>query len=316
MNNGFYKLKRFNPLHLRLVTVIILLLALLFVFADSRLVASAAEFKKIQERGYITIAVKDNLPLLGFKDSKGELQGLEIDLATRLASDLLSKPDSIKLQPVENRERLSAVLENKVDLTIARVTATESRSRIVSLSFPYYFDGTVLITKNASIQKLTDLKQQKIAVLEKSSTIAPVRYYLPSAKLVGVNSYSEAKELLETNQVTAFAADGSILAGWVKQKPNYQILSTKLSTEPLSVVMPKGLQYAELRNKVNQAIARYLDEGWLQERVEYWGLPESKFTGVRSQESGVRSQESGVRINKFLSSFPSSSISQYFRNYL
>ena len=289
MDNGFYKLKRFNPLHLLLSTAIILLLTFFFVFADNRLVASAAEFKKIQEQGYIKIAVKDNLPLLGFKDSSGELQGLEIDLARRLASDLLDKPDPLKLQPVGNRERLSVVMENKVDLTIARVTATESRSRIVSLSFPYYFDGTVLITKklntkNPSIQKLTDLKQQKIAVLEKSSTIAPVRYYVPSAKLVGVNSYSEAKELLETNQVTAFAADASILAGWVKQNPNYQILSTKLSTEPLSVVMPKGLQYAELRNKVNQAITGYLDEGWLQKRIEYWGLPLSKSLKNRSQE--------------------------------
>ncbi len=284
MDNGFYKLKRFNPLHLLPSTAIIFLLTFFFVFAffvfaDNRLVASAAELKKIQERGYITIAIKDNLPLLGFKNSSGELQGLEIDLARRLASELRDKaePLKLKLQPVMNKQRLSVVAENKVDLTIARVTATQSRSRIVSFSFPYYFDGTVLITKNASIQELTDLKNQKIAVLKKSSTIAPVRYYLPNAKLVGVNSYSEAKKLLDTNQAVAFAADASILAGWVKQNPNYQILSTKLSTEPLSVVMPKGLQYAELRQKVNQAITRYLDEGWLQERVEYWGLPLSKF---------------------------------------
>ena len=281
MNNGFYNLKRFNPLHLLLVTVIICLLTFFFVFADNGLVASAAEFKKIQERGYITIAVKDNLPLLGFKDSKGELQGLEIDLARRLASDLFNQPDSIKLQPVGNRERLSVVVDNKVDLAIARVTATESRSRIVSFSFPYYFDGTVLITKNASIQKLTDLKQQKIAVLEKSSTIAPLRYNLPDAKLVGVSSYSEAKEILDKNQAVAFAADASILAGWVKEDPSYQILETRISTEPLSVVMPKGLQYAELRNKVNQAITGYLKEGWLQKRVEFWGLPESKFAGAK-----------------------------------
>ena len=281
MNNGFYNLKRFNPLHLLLVTAIICLLTFFFVFADNGLVASAAEFKKIQERGYITIAVKDNLPLLGFKDSKGELQGLEIDLARRLASDLFNQPDSIKLQPVGNRERLSVVVDNKVDLAIARVTATESRSRIVSFSFPYYFDGTVLITKNASIQKLTDLKQQKIAVLEKSSTIAPLRYNLPDAKLVGVSSYSEAKEILDKNQAVAFAADASILAGWVKEDPSYQILETRISTEPLSVVMPKGLQYAELRNKVNQAITGYLKEGWLQKRVEFWGLPESKFAGAK-----------------------------------
>jgi polar amino acid transport system substrate-binding protein len=37
--------------------------------------------------------------------------------------------------------------------------------------------------------------------------------------------------------------------------------------------MPKGLQYDELRRNVNQAIARYLEQGWLQQRSQYWGLP-------------------------------------------
>jgi polar amino acid transport system substrate-binding protein len=37
--------------------------------------------------------------------------------------------------------------------------------------------------------------------------------------------------------------------------------------------MPKGQQYAELRAKVNQAIAALQADGWLWERAKYWGLP-------------------------------------------
>ncbi|MEN9565215.1 MAG: glutamine-binding protein of glutamine transporter, partial [Cyanobacteriota bacterium] len=40
----------------------------------------------------------------------------------------------------------------------------------------------------------------------------------------------------------------------------------------LAIVMPKGLQYQELRTKVNRAIANWKKSGWLQERIEYWGL--------------------------------------------
>jgi polar amino acid transport system substrate-binding protein len=36
--------------------------------------------------------------------------------------------------------------------------------------------------------------------------------------------------------------------------------------------MPKGLQYDELRRKVNEAIAHYTVTGWLKQRIEYWGL--------------------------------------------
>jgi polar amino acid transport system substrate-binding protein len=100
-----------------------------------------------------------------------------------------------------------------------------------------------------------------------------VRYYVPNAELVGVNSYDEAREQIESNAAAAFAADASVLSGWVQQYPQYRLLPTKLSTEPLSVVMPKGLQSDELRRGVNEAIARYIAEGWLQQRCQYWGLP-------------------------------------------
>ncbi|MEH1864895.1 MAG: transporter substrate-binding domain-containing protein [Nostoc sp.] len=258
-------------LHLVLSAIIFWIFC--FSIVGTGFTASAAEILEIQQRGYLTVAVKDNLHPLGFRDANGNLQGLEIDLAQRLALDLVGKADAVKLQPVANRDRLSVVLDKKVDFAIARVTATESRSRIVSFSVPYYLDGTVLVTKDASVNKLSDLAKQKIAVLNNSSTIAQVRFYLPNAELVGVNSYEEAREKIESDTAVAFAADASVLSGWVQQYPQYRLLPTKLSTEPLSVVMPKGLQYDELRRNVNQAIARYLEQGWLQQRSQYWGLP-------------------------------------------
>lgn len=261
----------FIRLHLVLTATTIYIFCCLILVTG--LPASAAEMPEIQRRGYFNIAVKDNLHPLGFRDANGNLQGLEIDLAQRLAADLLGKADAVKLKPVANRDRLSVVLNHKVDFAIARVTATESRARLVSFSVPYYYDGSYLITKDASVQQLRDLAKRKVAVLNHSNTIAQVRYYLPNAELIGVDSYEEARKQLENNIISAFAADASVLSGWVQQYPQYRLLPTKLSTEPLSVVMPKGLQYDELRRNVNEAIARYIAEGWLKQRAQYWGLP-------------------------------------------
>ena len=263
-------LKRLNRLR---SFAIVLVLGFCFVIVGTQLTASAAELSKIQRRGYLNIAVKDNLHPLGFRDVSGNLQGFEIDLAKALAVDLLGKKNAVKLQPVANRDRLSLVLDNKVDLTIARVTATSSRARLVSFSVPYYLDGTVLVTKDSSVKKLSDLTRRKIAVLKNSSTIATVQYYLPSAELVGVDSYESGRSLTESNAATAFAADASVLSSWVQKDNRYRLLPTKLSTEPLSVVMPKGLQYDQLRQQVNQAIAHHIAEGWLKQRATYWGLP-------------------------------------------
>jgi polar amino acid transport system substrate-binding protein len=236
-------------------------------------IAEAAELEEIQQRGYLIVAVKDNVPPLGFRDEAGELAGLEVDLARRLAQELLGSSDAVVLQPVANQERLSAVLQGEVDMAIARVTVTASRSRVIDFSLPYYLDGTALITLDPAVQQFADLRGQTIAVLNGSSTISVVRSRLPSVRLIGVESYQAAQSLLESREAIAFAADASVLSGWVQENSNYHLLPTLLSAEALSVVMPRGVQYDDLRRRVNEAIARLHEEGWLEERATYWGLP-------------------------------------------
>ena len=232
----------------------------------------AADLETIVQRGQLIVAVKDNLRPLGFRDANGTLQGLEIDIAQRLAQELLGKPGSVVFKSVSNRDRLAVVLDGQVDLTIARVTATPSRSRVVSFSTPYYLDGTALVTNIPAIQGIADLTNQTIAVLNDSSTIAILRYRLPQTKLIGVNSYTEGKTLLQSGKVAAFAADTSILSSWVQEFPTDRLLPLRLSAEPLCLVLPKGVQHDELRRKINQALDRWKAEGWLQQRAIYWGL--------------------------------------------
>lgn len=235
--------------------------------------AWGATFNEIQQRGKLIVGVKDNLRPLGFRDTSGNLQGLEIDIAKRLAEELLGKADAVVLKPVQNLDRLNWVIEDKVDLAIARVTQNESRLRVVDLSRPYYMDGTSLITKDASVKQVSDLSTKAIAVLKSSNTIAIIKYALPTAKLRGVNSYQEARTLLENGSASAFAADASVLTGWVQDYPQYRLLPAKLSGEALCIVMPKGLQHTALQERVNQAILRWQASGWLAERVAAWGLP-------------------------------------------
>lgn len=233
----------------------------------------AAELETIIQRGKLIVGVKNNIRPLGFTDSQSNLQGFEIDIAKQLAQEILGSPDAIILQPVDNLERLQVVIDGKTDITIARVSNTPSRARVVDLSHYYYLDGTGIITKNPSIQNLSALESRKIAVLEGSSTIGVIKSELPQAQLVGVKSYEEALQLLEAGEADAFAADNSILAGWVQEYPQYRQLPLRLSGEALCVVLPKGLQYESLRHRVNEAIARWQKSGWLQERATYWGLP-------------------------------------------
>jgi len=234
---------------------------------------AAADLQEIQQRGRLVIAVKDDIRPLSFRGVGGQLQGLEVEVAQRLAQELLGRKDALELQTVANRDRLAAVMDGKADLAIAHITGTPVRSRLVSLSIPYYLDGTALVSRDSSVQRLTDIGKRAVAVLDGSSTIATLRYRLPEADLISVTSYEAAHALLEKGEAIAFAADASVLTGWVHEFPSYRLLAPTLSVEPLCIVMPKGLQYNDLHLRVNQIIARWTAEGWLRERATYWGLP-------------------------------------------
>jgi polar amino acid transport system substrate-binding protein len=232
----------------------------------------ARELSEIKSEGELKVAVKDNVRPLGFTNKFGNLAGLEIDIARKLAEELLEDSEAIEFVPVNNTERLQVILEDEVDLAIARVAVTTPRSRIVDFSPYYYLDGTGIVTKNTEMRNIDELTQARIAVLENSATIAVVRNRLPNATLIGVDSYQEALELIETNGADAFAGDRSILTGWIQEYPSYNLLPERLSGAALAIVMPKGLQYQELRSKVNRAVAEWKESGWLEERIEYWKL--------------------------------------------
>jgi polar amino acid transport system substrate-binding protein len=239
----------------------------------------ARTLKEIQQRRKLVIAVKDNLPPLGFRDSRGNLQGLEIDIAHKLAEEIFKNPDAVELVPVLNQDRLKSVINGTVDLAIARVTITPNRLRVVDFSRSYYSDGTGIITRQTQIQKDRDLADRSIAVLNNSSTIAAVQYIIPRAKLVGVDSYQQAKDLLDRGKVVAVAADRSLLVGWSKSNSTYHILPDRLSIEPLGIVIPKGMQYDPLHELIDRSIQKWQSNGWLQQRIDYWGLKYSSLRG-------------------------------------
>jgi polar amino acid transport system substrate-binding protein len=234
--------------------------------------AQAGTLKEIQQRKKLIVAVKDNLPLLGFRDEAGNLQGLEIDIARKLATEIFGNTDSVQLIPVVNQNRLKVTIDSTADLTIARVTITATRSRVVDFSRYYYLDGTAIITKQANITKNSDLVGKRIAILDNSTTIGTLQYIIPQAKLVGVNSYQQAQSLLKAGKVSAVAADRSLLLGWLKIDPSYHLLPDKLSTEALGIVIPKGMQYDPLRQLVDRSISTWQASGWLEQRIQYWGL--------------------------------------------
>jgi beta-glucosidase/6-phospho-beta-glucosidase/beta-galactosidase/ABC-type amino acid transport substrate-binding protein len=63
--------------------------------------------QRIQDRGYIIIAVKDNVPGFSYRDPKtGEFSGLEIDLARAVAQYIFNDPNKVVFKPTKTQQRI------------------------------------------------------------------------------------------------------------------------------------------------------------------------------------------------------------------
>lgn len=88
----------------------LMLSSLLFLGACSSDEGSATEptsgadqvtIESIKDAGVLKVGVKEDVPNFGLKNTEtGEIEGFEIDIAKKLAEDILGDPDAIELTPV------------------------------------------------------------------------------------------------------------------------------------------------------------------------------------------------------------------------
>jgi polar amino acid transport system substrate-binding protein len=233
----------------------------------------AADLETIRDRGHLVVAVREGWQPLSFRGNDGTLMGLEIDIARGLAAEIFADPEAVVFEVVSNRDRLPAVLDDRVDLAIAGLTLTANRQRLVSFSPPYYLDGAGVLVRDPRFQSLADLQLRRLGVLQGASTVAVLRHLLPRAVLTPLDSYQEALSRLSAGQIDGFAGDVTVLTGWRQNYSGYYIVPTLLSAEPMAIALPKGTQYNELRTLVTQTVTYWHHSGWLEERVTFWGLP-------------------------------------------
>ncbi len=234
----------------------------------------ARPWSDIQQSEELRIGVKADLPPLAWQDDSGEWQGFEIEIARQLTQQLFGTDWVIEFVPLTNQERLDAVIDDRVDLAIAQIGITTARIRQVSLTLPYYLDGTAIVVPESSpLLSSLELSTEAIAVLRGSTTVATLNTLSPSLETVGTDSYRDSVDALLDDRVDAVAADASVMTGWVQEESGYRLLTPLLSGSGLAIALPKGNQYSELRRRVNAEMQELADSGWFEQQAEAWGLP-------------------------------------------
>ena len=257
---------------IKLLTVVTVL-ALGFVLTRPVSADSAQDqaIAKIKKAGVLKVGVKQDVPNFGYYNAaKEEYQGMEIDIAKKIAKQLGVKTQFTAVTP-QTRE---AMLDNgQIDLLIATYTITDTRKASYAISNPYYTDEIGFLTSTAaSIKNIKGLNGKTIGVTQGSTTKAAIQAYGKAHglhfKFVELGTYSELAVSLYAHRIDAVSTDKAILTGYVSK--NAHILKQGFNTEDYGIAAKKS--NSGLITYVNGLLSEWQSDGSLQKIYQTYHL--------------------------------------------
>jgi len=252
---------------------ILLLIAAALALPGLNLAAQNAEgtLDKISRTGEFVIGYRADSSPLSYENSEGQPSGYSVDLCRRIAASVKArfgdKEIRTKFVRLAADERISAVVDGKVDIECGATTMTLSRQEQVDFSLPTFVTGGSVLTLAASgIQGMSDLAGKKIGVAKDTTTVEQLRSHLEQklidAEIVIVDNRDIGMKRLDRGEIDALASDQIVLIGQVIEAFNpqrYSLVSEIFSFEPYGMVLRRD--DADFRLVVNKSIAQLYRSG-------------------------------------------------------
>ena len=233
--------------------------------------SNSDQVQAIIERGVLRVGVKQDVPNFGYKNpDSGEFEGLEIDIARKIADEL---GVDIEFTPVTAQTRGPLLDNGQVDLVIATFTITEERKLLYNFTTPYYTDAVgFLVNKDSGIKTFTDLNGKTIGVAQGSITRTLISEladkYGIAVNFAELGSYPELSVSLRAHRTDAFSVDQSILSGYIGSKS--ELMDFSFSASDYGIVTK--LYNKDLNNYLNSLVEKWTSDGSLQAIYDANGL--------------------------------------------
>lgn len=138
--------------------------------ADTKEQTGDQSWNKIKEKGEFVIGLDDNYPPAGFRDEKGELVGVDIDLAKEAAKRLGVKA---VFKPVQWDGVLMNLKNGDIDLIWNALGITPERQKEIGFTDSYMEDRNIIVVKPGSPIKTKADLAGKVIGLQLGSTAEP-----------------------------------------------------------------------------------------------------------------------------------------------
>jgi len=220
------------------------------LFAASTAAHAGATFDAVKKKGFVQCGVSTGIPGFSIADSKGQWQGLDVDLCRGIAATMFNDPSKFKVTPLNTQQRFTALQSGEVDVLTRNTTVTLSRDTTLGLigaGVNYYDSQGVMVSKDLGLKSAKELNGATVCVQPGTTTELNLADWFRSNKLefkpVVIEKYDEIVRAFSAGRCDAFTTDKSQLASTrtTLEKPdNYVILPEDFSKEPLGPMVRQG----------------------------------------------------------------------------
>ena len=243
-------------------------------------------WNKVMSRGKIVVGVKADYKPWGYRNTDGDIVGMEIDMANDVAAKM---GVDIELVAVQSSNRMQFLEQGKIDLMIATMSDRKDRRELVGIVGPnYYTSGTnVMSPKALGLTEWEDLRDKPVCCKQGAfyNQIVEQRY---GAKIIAFTGNAEAKQALRDKKCIAWVYDDSSI-GSDLSSGNWDDFEMPLASEddnPWALAVPSAERNCVFGRFMSGMQYQWHQDGTLIELEAKWGIKATSYLAGYNERMG------------------------------
>ena len=240
-------------------------------------------WNRVMERGKLVVGVKADYKPWGYRDTDGNIVGMEVDMAMDVADTM---GVDLELVAVQSSNRMQFLEQGKIDLMIATMSDRPDRREIVGIVGPnYYTSGTnVLSPKALSLSDWQQLEGKPVCGKQGAfyNQIVEQRY---GATIVAFTGNAEAKQALRDRKCIAWVYDdSSIMADLASGEwDEFEMPLVTEDDNPWGLAVPKAEENCVFGRFMSGMQYNWHRDGTLIDLEAKWGIQSTEFLEKQSE---------------------------------
>ncbi|MCP4429581.1 MAG: transporter substrate-binding domain-containing protein [Gammaproteobacteria bacterium] len=234
-------------------------------------------WNKVMSSGKLIVGVKADYKPWAYRNSNGELVGMEIDMVKEVAATMGVK---LELVPVQSSNRMQFLEQGKINMMIATMSDRPDRRKLVGITQPnYYTSGTNLLAPKAlKLKNWEDLRGKPVCGKQGAFYNKNVseRYGANVSAFIG---NAEAKQALRDKKCVGFVYDdSSIMADLVSGDwDNFEMPMPTEDDNPWGLAVPIAEKDCIFGQFMSGMTYNWHQSGKLIELEKKWGIQSTSY---------------------------------------